>query len=314
MKKFPLQLITVISISFFMLSLLRCSKSGTQNKIDKSESQSASRETSQAPMGLTKLTSRLSVTCSGGANGTWGAGLGQHTYPASQIDVSCMCNNTNFTLICDCVEVPNRFTVKDANGITVASTGWIGFANYPGPWGGSLSNPNSTQTLTIPKTGTGIYTLIVETSTGPQADSWNVGLSCNCPANGCGGDGGGGGVTCTTCGGGFSGTYTVPNMYFQYPTKSFCLNGNKTITVLFDAVDIPNKFIIYDGSGIAVLTSPWMGRATYYGPWGPPFSNTPFRSFTFTTKPTNDNYTLKVETQTGGNQYDSWNISINCPL
>lgn len=38
----------------------------------------------------------------------------------------------------DAVNRPNRFTLYD-NGVGVLTTGWVGVAPYPGPWGASLS-------------------------------------------------------------------------------------------------------------------------------------------------------------------------------
>lgn len=73
-------------------------------------------------------------------------------------------------------DVPNRFTVYDGNNNYVAGTSWMGYANYPGPWGMSLNTPE-TQTINFDKTNT-TYTLKVETSTSSTSDSWYASVSC----------------------------------------------------------------------------------------------------------------------------------------
>jgi hypothetical protein len=76
---------------------------------------------------------------------------------------------------------PNRFTWYDDGGF-ITTSGWVGFANYPGPWGPSLSTPTS-GILTAPYTsGNGLY-LLVEAGPAdplnPLTDSYSVTISCS---------------------------------------------------------------------------------------------------------------------------------------
>lgn len=76
---------------------------------------------------------------------------------------------------------PNRFTLyKD--GFFVESTGWKGYANYPGPWGGGPLNTAQNGTITFnPVLGSG-YKLFVEVGNwdplNNQADNFTVSIQC----------------------------------------------------------------------------------------------------------------------------------------
>lgn len=82
------------------------------------------------------------------------------------------------TLTYNVISMPNRFTVYDANGNLVVTSGWRGIAAYAGPWGASL-NTATTGTISFSK-GTGcFFKLLVESSTNSNTeDSFNVGISC----------------------------------------------------------------------------------------------------------------------------------------
>ena len=74
---------------------------------------------------------------------------------------------------------PNRFSLYNAFGL-VATSGWVGFANYPGPWGSSLLTPSS-GTIGAPYTS-GMY-LVVEAGpanpSSPISDTWNGSFTCS---------------------------------------------------------------------------------------------------------------------------------------
>jgi hypothetical protein len=75
---------------------------------------------------------------------------------------------------------PNRFTWYDDSGL-LSTTGWVGYATYAGPWGGSLNTPDS-GILTAPyTTGQNMY-LLVEAGPAdpldPISDSWTGNINC----------------------------------------------------------------------------------------------------------------------------------------
>ncbi len=305
MKKIPSRLLAVTTIFLLLFLQFRCSKSGTDNSGNAANFPAEAMQAPPEKIDQGSITPNTTAACGGGFSGRY-AGSGYYTYPIDNINVACLNANSNFFVVCNSVEVPNRFTVYDANGNFVASTGWIGYATYAGPWGGILNGP-STKTLTIPKTGTGNYTLRVETSTGPQNDAWDVSVSCTCPNP----------APCTNCPGcncgtGFSGTYTGYG-YYNYPAKSFdlsCLATGKLVTVYCNSVEVPNRFNIYDASGSLVASTGWIGYATYPGPWGGSLNGPGTKYITFT-KGSSNTYTLRVETSTGP-QSDAWDASISC--
>ncbi|MEO5889688.1 MAG: hypothetical protein ABIQ31_05510 [Ferruginibacter sp.] len=79
-------------------------------------------------------------------------------------------------------DVPNRFTIYDTTGTVVANSPWMGYATYNGPWGMSLNSPTS-GILYFTKTGSGTYTMRVETSVSGTSDSYNVSIACTAPSS-----------------------------------------------------------------------------------------------------------------------------------
>ncbi|NAS10520.1 hypothetical protein [Poritiphilus flavus] len=114
--------------------------------------------------------------CGDNFGGSYGVTSSYYIYPAESFDVSCVANGNNLRMFVSPATVPNRFTIKNSSGSVVASSGWIGTANYPGPWGFSLSS--GATNLNFTKTSN-TYTLTVETATPPnQTDSWSASLTC----------------------------------------------------------------------------------------------------------------------------------------
>lgn len=56
-------------------------------------------------------------------------------YPINYVDPNDGANNVFYW---GCASRPNRFTVSDSSG-TIYTSGWVGYANYAGPWGSSLN-------------------------------------------------------------------------------------------------------------------------------------------------------------------------------
>lgn len=102
---------------------------------------------------------------------------GYYTYPDHNIDVSSTPVNSTININVGSYDVPNRFSVYDANGNFMASSGWMGYATYSGPWGMSLNTAQS-QTINFNKNTSNTYILKVETSISGYSDSWDASISC----------------------------------------------------------------------------------------------------------------------------------------
>jgi hypothetical protein len=274
------------------------------------------------------------ATCGGSYNGTYTTISSYYTYPARSIDVSCAATGATVTVFFDAVEIPNKFIVKDANGNYMGNSGWRGYASYGGPWGSSLSQPTSGSFSFTKQAGVSTYYLHVETLTppnynyNPNTDAWSASASCTCAPPPC--------PTCPTgyicvngvckcnipCGGGFSGNYNTIASYYTYPARTIdvtCAAAGATITVFFDAVEIPNRFTVKTAGGTTVGYSGWRGYASYGGPWGSSLAVSTTGSFTFTKSAGVNTYYLYVETLTPpNNSYnpntDAWSASVSCPL
>lgn len=101
---------------------------------------------------------------------------GFYTYPNYLLNVQGATDTV--TLNYDVIDKPNRFTVYDAAGNLVVTSGWRGTASYAGPWGTTLSTP-STGTISFSK-GTGcFFRLVVESVTDiSYQDGFTVNLAC----------------------------------------------------------------------------------------------------------------------------------------
>jgi len=93
-----------------------------------------------------------------------------------------ICNDlgtANITFNWVALDRPNRFSLYDSSGL-LATSGWVGTATYPGPWGASLSTANS-GTLGVPYTSD-MY-LQVEAGpaspTSPVSDTWQGTFVCS---------------------------------------------------------------------------------------------------------------------------------------
>lgn len=83
--------------------------------------------------------------------------LNQGTYPSTTVSsLSDQCFIFNWSVL----DRPNRFSIYDSTGL-IWTSGWVGFANYAGPWGPSLSTATSGDSgaLTF-LSGSGRYVLI----------------------------------------------------------------------------------------------------------------------------------------------------------
>lgn len=109
-------------------------------------------------------------------DGTWPASSGYHYYGKYYIDATGIPTGNDITVSYSAHDVPNRFYLQDECSLgTWRSSGWVGLANYPGPWGMSISTAAS-NTLMLPKSaGCNTYSVYVETSTSSTiSDYWNA--------------------------------------------------------------------------------------------------------------------------------------------
>lgn len=135
-----------------------------------------------------KITSNYA--CGAYMDGFWATPNNFHVYTGYTIDVSAEPVGRLVGLTVTVDDVPNRFTVKDETGTTVAASsdiygnvsGWLGQASYTGPWGASI-NAVTTGTLYFYKTSSASsFTLTVETQTNAtNSDHWSAGVYCYNP-------------------------------------------------------------------------------------------------------------------------------------
>jgi hypothetical protein len=274
------------------------------------------------------------ATCGGSFSGSYNTINSYYTYPARIVDISCAADGATVTVSYDAVEIPNRFTIKTSGGSYINGTTWRGYASYGGPWGMSLSTP-TTGSFTFTKTaGMTTVQLVVETLTppnynyNPNSDAWYATVSCTCAPPVCN-PACGPGYTCVNgvcvcsipCGGSFNGSYNTINSYYTYPARVIdvtCAAAGATITVTYDAVEIPNRFTVRTTGGSYVNGTTWRGYASYGGPWGMSLSTPTTGSFTFTKTAGVNTYHLIVETLTPPNynynpNSDAWYASVYCP-
>lgn len=153
------------------------------------------------------------ASCNTNVSGTW-TGNGGHYYDAVAMSFpDCVPVGTQISFRLDAIDIPNKFIIKDANGVTVASSkdlsnhydvdGWMGYSlkstsgYYMGPWS-TWPGANSSGGLQKPFVGsisitkqTNTYYLYVYTSAQPsidngvslpaQQDAWNVQITCIAP-------------------------------------------------------------------------------------------------------------------------------------
>lgn len=103
-----------------------------------------------------------------------------YAYPRELIDVD-NTSSTTIGLSYIANDTPNRFTVYNSENVQVADTGWVGVADYAGPWGASL-NTSISGTVTFPKAsgdGRFFYLLVEHAGHATITDSWQVTLNCS---------------------------------------------------------------------------------------------------------------------------------------
>ena len=183
---------TYSKLCFLILSLIVIETSCKKNTETQTDTYSQSwhlskNNLSEKPLGLISppssgqslMSSAQTLTtygCGASLSGNYG-GSGYYTYPAYSLNFSTSPQNTRINITVGSYDIPNRFTIYDSLGNTVAYTSWMGYVNYSGPWGSSLNTPE-TQTLSFTTDVKGSYSLKVETLTQGYSDSWTANVAC----------------------------------------------------------------------------------------------------------------------------------------
>jgi hypothetical protein len=106
-------------------------------------------------------------------------GTNNSYYYIDDVSVVEAAGSSNLVVNFEDYEIPNRFTLYNSSGSQVATTGWVGYADYQGPWGMSLSN-GSTASLSTPAGSATLFTLRVETCPpSTTTDGWTAAWGCN---------------------------------------------------------------------------------------------------------------------------------------
>jgi hypothetical protein len=138
--------------------------------------------------GLAHADAALSV-CGGAASGSFAELSTHHRYPLENLNVDCASTGATISIYVAAYDVPNKFTILDATGNLVTSSGWLGVANYSGPWTFPLNN-SGVAVLSFTKASPA-YSVLVETVTPPDGsyphttDVWYFSASCQCAPGGC---------------------------------------------------------------------------------------------------------------------------------
>lgn len=299
MKKIHVLRMAIAAVALFLLVFAGCKKN---QDVPAVPGETAQKVNPGGPPVVDENPLARTATCSSPfLNGSY-SGTGYYTYPADYLDVTCVANGATITLSCNSIEVPNRFNVYNSSGTLIATTGWIGYANYPGPWGSSLNGPQS-RTLSFTKSGNS-YRVTVETVGGSISDAWEATLGCTCaPTGGC--------TSCPTCNCGYfyNGSYGGTG-YYTYPARNLTFDCNvNTITLNCNSIEVPNRFNVYNANGTLVATTGWIGYASYPGPWGSSLNGPQSRTISFSRSTTT--FRLVVET-VGGPITDAWEASTSC--
>ena len=155
------------------------------------------------------------------------------SYPDREV---CSTSSTCFIFNWSVSERPNRFAIYDANG-EVWNSGWVGYANYPGPWiNVPLNTPLNGSSPILQFTSTeGRYVTVQYGNADPNnivddAASWS--LSCAaCPT-----------TTTTT-------TIAPRYSFIVYPTVDEFCNYSGTITEVYSFTNYSSGFYIVNGTG-----------------------------------------------------------------
>jgi len=155
------------------------------------------------------------------------SGGSYHAYPPYYICDDLTTSNISINWTAN--DRPNRFTWYNNAGL-LNTTGWVGYATYPGPWGASLNTPSTGTLAASYTTGLDTYLLVEAGPANPSApisDAWEAIVNCA-------------GVTCydyeNTSGFNWLGDYQSCDGTWYYaatliPTQSVCARQGTPFTL-----------------------------------------------------------------------------------
>lgn len=105
-----------------------------------------------------------------------------YIFPSIPIDFTGVQNGSTITLAYDSINRINRFDIYNVTDSTITvSSGWVGLADYPGPWGASINTP-TTGDISFIYDNTKTYVLNVQAGgadpNNQTNDAWSVVLGC----------------------------------------------------------------------------------------------------------------------------------------
>jgi len=143
--------------------------------------QTATPTPTSTPVPTPTPTIACSNTCGAVLSDNWT--FDTYTTQTKCLNLSARSNGDIISISVQSYDRPNNFTVRANNGNGVATSGWLGYADYPGQWGSSISNSGST-TLTFVYNSSLTYTLEIEIGEGNgTSDGWQAILTCAGPAS-----------------------------------------------------------------------------------------------------------------------------------
>lgn len=153
-------------------------------------------------------------------------GLFQYTFPLIPLNLSNALTGNTITINYNVSVRPNKITVKNITDSTIAAAtggtnGWVGQANYSGPWGASLST-SLTGTLTFVYDSAKTYNIEVECGAtnlaNPANDTFSLTVDCGASTT----------TTTTTTTTSTSTTTTTAGTSVQYYGLTKCVSDGNT--------------------------------------------------------------------------------------
>ncbi|MBS1607261.1 MAG: hypothetical protein JSS98_01375 [Bacteroidetes bacterium] len=138
MKLYQLKPILLIGLS--SLAFNACKKDNSSQSNQTTEWRLSPENTFEVPLSSLKTSANGSKEasvltvygCGSSLNGSYG-GTGYYKYPDISLDFTSSAQGTTINVTVNSYDIPNRFTIKNSAGVTVATSPWKGYVTYSGP-------------------------------------------------------------------------------------------------------------------------------------------------------------------------------------